>query len=106
MTHFTRITVPLGKDEFQALRENADREYRHPREQARYLLRLALGLDTPNKHESATPALQGNGDLAAIVARLQEMEYAIDGGNSAREDVPASIISDWFRYVWTGETQQ
>ena len=61
MTHFTRITVPLGKDEFFALRENADREYRHPREQARYLLRLALGLDNPNKHETADRPLTGVG---------------------------------------------
>jgi len=44
MTHFTRITVPLGKDEFHALREMSDRDYRQPREQARYLLRCALGL--------------------------------------------------------------
>lgn len=60
MAHFTRITVPLGEDEFFALRENAGREYRHPREQARYLLRLALGLDSDQKHETATRALQGS----------------------------------------------
>ena len=46
MTHFTRITVPLGKDEFHALRVASDREYRHPRDQARHLLRCALGLDS------------------------------------------------------------
>lgn len=60
MTHYTRITVPLGKDEFQALRESSDREYRHPREQARYLLRLALGLTDPNKNESAIATLTGS----------------------------------------------
>lgn len=60
MKAYTSIMLPLGKDEFFALRENADREYRHPREQARYLLRVALGLDNPNKHESATPALTGS----------------------------------------------
>lgn len=66
MTQFTRITVPLGKDEFFALRENADREYRHPREQARYLLRLALGLADPNKHESAGTTLAGDGAFVEV----------------------------------------
>lgn len=66
MTHFTRITVPLGKDEFHALRENADREYRHPREQARYLLRLALGLDNSQKHESAGSTLAGDGAFVEV----------------------------------------
>ena len=62
MTQFTRITVPLGKEEFNALREISDREYRHPRDQARHLLRCALGLVTdPNKHESAGATLAGDG---------------------------------------------
>ena len=61
MKAYTSIMLPLGKDEFNALRENADREYRHPREQARYLLRCALGLTDPNKHETATPAFPGTG---------------------------------------------
>ena len=68
MTQFTRITVPLGRDEFNALRENADKEYRHPREQARYLLRVALGLTEPQTHESAVSALQGS-DGAFVESR-------------------------------------
>ena len=48
MSEFTRITVPLSKDEFVALRDKAMSEYRHPREQARYLLRAALGLTSDN----------------------------------------------------------
>lgn len=39
---YTRITVPLSKDEFEALRTAAQTDYRHPREQARYLLRSIL----------------------------------------------------------------
>ena len=46
MLEHRRITVPLGKDEWDVLRQTADRDYRHPREQARYLLRIALGLPT------------------------------------------------------------
>ena len=61
MKPYTSIMLPLGKDEFFALRENADREYRHPREQARYLLRLALGLDSAQKHETADRTLTGAG---------------------------------------------
>jgi hypothetical protein len=40
---------------------------------------------------------------AWLIHRLQEMEYAVEGGNSAREDVPADTLKSWFRYVWTGE---
>lgn len=47
MNDFTRITVPLSRDEFLALRDAAGMEYRHPREHARWMLRQALGLDTP-----------------------------------------------------------
>ena len=46
MPEHRRLTVPLGKDEWDVLRQTADRDYRHPREQARYLLRVALGLPT------------------------------------------------------------
>jgi len=66
MTQFTRITVPLGKDFFFALRENADREYRHPRDQARHLLRLALGLSDPQKHETADVTLTGDGGFVEV----------------------------------------
>lgn len=44
MRDYTRITVALSKDEFTALRETAAKEYRHPREQARWLLRQVLGI--------------------------------------------------------------
>lgn len=39
---FTRISVPLSRDEYTALFRAADREYRHPRDQARAILRAAL----------------------------------------------------------------
>ena len=66
MPEHRRLTVPLGKDEWDVLRQTADRDYRHPREQARYLLRVALGLPT-----EAPPALatkEGAPLLAAQVA--------------------------------------
>lgn len=40
-----RITVPLSDDELHSLLEVAKREFRHPRDQARWLLRQALGLE-------------------------------------------------------------
>ncbi len=40
----TRISVPMTIEEREALRAYAKREMRQPQEQARYLLRLALGL--------------------------------------------------------------
>jgi hypothetical protein len=42
MKEYVRIAVPLSQEEFLALRQCAEYEYRHPREQARYLLRAAL----------------------------------------------------------------
>lgn len=40
----TRITVPLSQDEIAALRRVSEQQLRHPRDQARMLLRNALGL--------------------------------------------------------------
>ena len=57
----TRISIPVTVDERDALLVNAERNLRHPRDQARHLLRCALGLvDSPNKHETATLALTGS----------------------------------------------
>ena len=51
---YTRIVVPLSREELNALRDAADREYRHPRDQARYLVRQALGLtDSEGKYNGA-----------------------------------------------------
>jgi hypothetical protein len=57
---YTRITVPLSKDEFEALQTAAQIEYRHPREQARYLLRsLLLGEQTAENKNGDTPTFHG-----------------------------------------------
>lgn len=51
---YTRITVPLSKQEWEALRDASQQEYRHPREQARYLLRRVLfGESVPSTSLSA-----------------------------------------------------
>lgn len=55
---------------------------------------LVAGSDADKQVEAAK---------ARLIHRLQEMEYAVEGGNSAREDVPADTLKNWFRYVWTGE---
>lgn len=58
---YTRITVPLSQDEFEALRESAQQDYRHPREQARFLLRsllLRTSSQAANKN-SDVPTYQG-----------------------------------------------
>lgn len=41
---FTRISVDLSRDEFEALRDSASQDYRDIRAQARWLLRKQLGL--------------------------------------------------------------
>lgn len=66
---YTRIVVPLSREELNALRDAADREYRHPRDQARYLVRQALGLTEklPNgeKHNGAAHVCE-TGSGAAV----------------------------------------
>ena len=42
MSEYKRIYIPLGKDEFAALQRCAQSSYRHPRDQARYILRSVL----------------------------------------------------------------
>lgn len=53
---YARITVPLSKEEFEALMNSAQQDYRHPREQARFLLRnllLSTNGQVPNKNSDA-----------------------------------------------------
>lgn len=61
-----RITVPLSREEFIALSKTAQDEYRHPREQARYILRSVLlgKLDSSNKN-SDVPTFHG-GHVATV----------------------------------------
>lgn len=61
---YTRITVPLSKDEFEALRDAASREYRHPREQARFILhQVLLGSGSVDVMDEGKPDTSRDGDL-------------------------------------------
>lgn len=51
MNEYAGINVRLSRGEFERLSAAAQRDLRHPRDQARYLLRLALGLT--DVHENA-----------------------------------------------------
>ena len=44
VTRITRVSIPMSMEERELLRALANAELRDPREQARYLLRQALGL--------------------------------------------------------------
>ena len=44
MNEVTRVSVPMTCEEREALKRMARIQLRHPRDQARYLLRAALGL--------------------------------------------------------------
>lgn len=48
----TKISVPLTHDEFTALSSAATRELRAPRDQARFILRQALGLTNEQKNNA------------------------------------------------------
>lgn len=52
-----RITVPLSDDERMALRRVSDEQLRHPRDQIRYMLRVALGL---TKEETVGDSFQAH----------------------------------------------
>jgi hypothetical protein len=57
----SKIYIQLSNEEFICLANAANKEIRSTKDQARHLLRLALGLDSPQKHETATPAFPGTG---------------------------------------------
>ena len=65
-----RITVPLSRDEFIALRELASVQLRLPRDQARYLVRLGLGLagETAKPENKHNRAVAFQSDAGAVVA--------------------------------------
>lgn len=73
MSEYRRITVPLGRDEWQRLTTAADQEYRHPRDQARFILRQALGLaekpPAAEKHNGAAQAVTGNCGAAVLTVQ-------------------------------------
>jgi hypothetical protein len=58
MNEFAGVNIRLSREEFERLRDTAQRDLRHPRDQARYLLRLALGLTTN------PPIREMHGDVA------------------------------------------
>jgi hypothetical protein len=66
MNDYRRITLVLGRDEWERLRQVAERDYRHPRDQARAILRRVL-IDDQEKHNGAVTNLTGtNGAVAAL----------------------------------------
>ncbi len=58
--HEKRVTVPLSADEFEALSKSAQQDYRHPREQARYLLRRILFSEPVMSAERTTQSIVAN----------------------------------------------
>lgn len=60
------IYVPLTWEEFVKLREVALNECRDPREHARYLVRVGLGMADPEKHNGAAHAMTG--ECGAVVS--------------------------------------
>jgi hypothetical protein len=61
------IYVPLTWEEFVKLREVATNECRDPREQARYLVRVGLGMTDQEKHNDAVMNFgETHGAVAAI----------------------------------------
>ncbi len=70
---YRTMTIVLSDDEVNALRRSAEVDLRRPRDQARYLVRQALGLvDKPpneGKHNGAGTALGSS--TGAAVTTLQ-----------------------------------
>ena len=58
---------------------------------------------TPSTYESTQATPITDDDPAAIIYRLQEMEYALLSGNNAKEEsVQIQVIKNWFHFVWSG----
>lgn len=61
----TSIRVPLTHDEFTALSSDATQSLRHPRDQARYIIRTALGL-TEDRRDNAGIVQATNQDSSVV----------------------------------------
>ena len=61
MNRYRSINIRLDQSELDALVAAAESELRNPRDQARLILRNALGLDSPKKHEGAANGLGNHG---------------------------------------------
>ena len=63
-----RLTLVLSQGEMEALRRAAQAELRRPREQARYLVRVGLGMTDQEKHNGAVRLLADDYGAVAAVA--------------------------------------
>jgi hypothetical protein len=67
-----RIYIPLAAEEMDALRSSAQSHYRHPRDQARYLLRKMLLGEPPAEATSTNSKSAGvRQDMAGALASEQ-----------------------------------
>lgn len=70
MAEYAGINLRLSRDEFERLTSAAQRELRHPRDQARMLLRQALGLTPDANHTNANRGAKvSQAQRAAIASR-------------------------------------
>lgn len=67
MEDFARMVVTLSKEEFYALKKSAKKEYRNPRDQARYLLRSALLNSLENENSQSATNSQAQSAVAVGV---------------------------------------
>jgi hypothetical protein len=70
---YRTMTIVLSDDEVNALRRSAEVDLRRPRDQARYLVRQALGLaekpPATEKHNGAAQAVTGNCGAAVLTVQ-------------------------------------
>jgi hypothetical protein len=69
MRPITGLNVPLAPNELESVRNSAERNLRHPRDEARFLIRQALGL-APSKlteeMNSSTGGVSPDAGAAAV----------------------------------------
>lgn len=68
MEELTKLQVWLSTSEWEALRSVAQRQYRHPREQARYIIRHALLGDADKSATDTTGTLTATPRAEAATA--------------------------------------
>lgn len=106
MKMMTQISVPVTVEERSALAALAEKELRHPRDQARYLLRLALlgagdDLPTPTGEGKAMTTYTITTNNAHTAQELIALEQAITNGDFTDAAVTAmgGMIWFWLRMI-------
>ena len=73
-----RMMINLSIDEFDALSELSSAQCRHPKDQARFLLRTALGLDKFPSEAQVQPLAEKDSDFLNLETQQREANVMME----------------------------